>query len=319
MSKVNNMAMMSDHRLLQIALDAELEMIEKVEAVGKGQVGGLIISGPPGVGKTFTTRKVLTNMPGLTHVEDVTSEQDLDKSSPTYKQWFETNRVVGNGPLLRKSTYSNWSLVRDLWRNRNPGNIIMIDDNDAALRDLTFCATIMSATEQEVDREVHYTLKMNKELECEHIKNKFAYEGGIIMLTNYDMLNPKKFDEPGHKTYHERWRALVSRLAGSYIDMNLEDRALIVFLEHKVRISKQITDSNYLQKSFGSRGVTEDEQTELFDFVRDMVQANALKQTLDLRVYNAIAGNVILAEGKAKVWKAKTLRDLGIKGVTVAY
>lgn len=311
--------MMSDQRLLQIALDSEMEMIEKIQAVGKGQAGGLIISGPPGVGKTFTTRHTLQQTPGLNHVEDVVSEQDLDKSSPTYKKWFEVDRVVGPGPLLRKSSYSSWSLVRDLWRNRNAGNIIMIDDNDIALRDLNFCSVIMSATEQEADREVHYTLKRIKELECENVPNKFAYEGGIIMLTNFNMLNPPKTDEPGHKTYHERWRAMVSRLAGSYIDMNLEDRALIVFLEHKMRVTNQLIDSDFLEKRFGARGITLDQQEELFDFVRDLVQNDALKQTLDLRVYNSVASFVILAEGRTREWKARTLRDLCKKGVTIAY
>lgn len=317
MNNISNLGMMSDARLLRIALDAETEMIEKVEAVGRGHAAGLIISGPPGVGKTATTRSTLTKMPGLAHIEDVKTQQDMDRNSPTYKQWFEVDRIVDTGPLLRKSTYSTWSLVRDLWRNRNTGNILMIDDNDAALQNITFCNVIMSATEQEANRQVHYTLKQLKELEAEAVPTKFDYDGGIIMLTNYNMLNVPRAGEAGFKSYHEKWRAITSRLSGSYVDMNLDGRALIVYLEHKVRSIKFLENSELFQKNFQVPGITADQVEEVCDLIRDMVQANALKQDLDLRTYNAVAANVIISDGNSKVWRAKTIRDLCIKGANV--
>ena len=105
-----NLSLKSDKALLQIALDQEQEMLEKVEAVGKGWNSGLIISGPPGTGKSFTVKQMLTQMPNLQHTQDVFTEK-VDN------EWRETSRIVKAGPLVRKSRYAPWSLVRDLYRN----------------------------------------------------------------------------------------------------------------------------------------------------------------------------------------------------------
>jgi len=307
----------SDQALLKIALDAEQEMLEKVQAVGEGYSAGLIVSGPPGVGKSKTVRELLKAMPGLEHVEDVFTEQDADKSSPTYKQWYETGRIVKPGPLTRKSKYAPWSLVRDLWRNRNPGNIVVIDDNDIALMDLNFTGIVMSATEQEADREVHYTAKKIQELECEGVPDMFGYEGGIIVLTNYNMRDCPREGDDGFKKYHERWRAMVSRNAGQYVDMNMDERTLLVFLEHRIRETNMLLDSDYLEKTHKCRGISEAQQDSIFEFVRELVSEDQMVQDLDLRVYNAIAGYVIRAEGKSKIWKEMTRRNLVKRGQKV--
>ena len=309
--------MKSDESLLKMALDAETEMLEKVQAVGEGYSAGLIISGPPGVGKSKTVKELLKAMYGLEHTEDVFTQQDTDKDSPTYKEWFETNRIIKPGPLTRKSRYAPWSLVRDLWRNRNPGNITVIDDNDVALMDLNFCGIIMSATEMDADREVHYTAKKIQELECEGVPDMFNYEGGIVILTNYDMRNSPREGEEGFKKYHERWRAMVSRNAGQYVDMNMDDRTLLVFLEHRIRETEMLLDSDYLEKTHKTRGITEAQQQTVFEFVRELVSEDQLVQDIDLRVYNAIAGYVIRADGKTKEWKEMTRRNLVKRGERV--
>jgi hypothetical protein len=309
--------MKSDEALLKIALDAEREMLEKVQSVAEGYSAGLIISGPPGVGKSKTVKELLKATPGLEHTEDVKSEQDTDKASPTYKQWYETSRIVKPGPLTRKSKYAPWSLVRDLWRNRNPGNIVVIDDNDVALMDLNFVGICMSATEQEAEREVHYTAKKIQELECEGVPDMFTYEGGIIILTNYDMRNSPREGEDGFKKYHERWRAMISRNAGQYVDMNMDSRTLLVFLEHRIRETQMLLDSDYLQKTHKARGITESQQEEVFEFMRELASEDQLVQDLDLRVYNVVAGYVIRADGKTKEWKEMTRRNLVKRGERV--
>lgn len=305
---MTNLDYVSDKKLLQIALDAEQEMLEKVEAVAKGWANGLIISGPPGTGKSHTVRAFLKSFKGLNHVSDVITEQGADK------KWSEIDRIVGDGPLIRKSRYAPWSLVRDLWRNRNKENKLVIDDNDIALMDLNFCSVLMSATEQEAHREIDYTAKKIIELQCEGVPDKFEYCGGVIMLTNYNMKNPPKQGTQGFKKYHERWSAMVSRTAGSYIDLQMHNpRVLLAFLEHRVRETQMLLNGEYLTARYGT-GITESQQEELFAVIRQTMANDALDQDLDLRVYNAAAEYIIRTDGDVREWKSMFNRNLCKRG-----
>lgn len=312
-----NLEYASDKKLLQVALDAEQEMLEKAEAVGKGWANGLIISGPPGTGKSHTIKKLLSSTPGLNHTSEVFTEQDNDKDSPTYKQWFETSRTTGDGPLIRKSRYAPWSLVRDLWRNKNPENKLVIDDNDIALMDLNFCGILMSATEQEPDREIDYTARKIPELQCENVPDKFEYNGGVIMLTNYNMKNTPKQGQQGFKKYHERWKAMVSRLSGQYVDLQMHNpRVLLAFLEHRVKETEMLLNGKYLTQRYG-QGITEAQQDELFSLIRYVMEEDHLDQELDLRVYNAAAEYIIRTDGETSKWKDMFRRNLCKRGETI--
>jgi hypothetical protein len=313
-----NLQYRSDKNLLSVALDAEREMYEKLAEVGKGKAAGLIISGPPGSGKSFSSEEYLSGLPGLEHIEDIKFEKDLDKDSPTFKQWFEVERIKKIGPLVRKSRYSSWSLTRDLWRNHKSNNIIMIDDNDIALQDIDFVGLIMSATEMNAKRTIDYNLKMVEELRMEGVTAKFDYDGGIVILTNYNMRDLPREGDKGYRKYYERWRALTSRLGGQYVDLRLDDpRALMIFLEHRIRTTGQLTKSKWLKRNFGTDGISKDEQEEVFDFVRLLMEKQALVQDLDLRVYNKIASYVITYPKKPKQWQARTVRDLCHRGISI--
>jgi len=315
---MSNLQFRSDKNLLSVALDAEREMYEKLEEVAKGRSAGLIISGPPGSGKSYSSEEYLKGMPGLEHIEDVIFEKDIDKDSPTYKEYIEIKKIKKPGPLVRKSRYAPWSLTRDFWRNPKSNNILMIDDNDIALQDLDFVGLIMSATEQNAVRTIDYNLKMMKELSMEGVTAKFDYDGGVVILTNYNMRDVAREGAKGYKKYYERWRALCSRLGGQYVDLKLDDpRALMIFLEHRIRTTRQLTKSKWLKKAFGTDGISKDEQEEVFDFVRLLMEKQALVQDLDLRIYNKIASYVITYPKKPKQWKARSIRDLCHRGTSI--
>ena len=203
---MSNLQFRSDKNLLSVALDAEREMYEKLEEVAKGRSAGLIISGPPGSGKSYSSEEYLKGMPGLEHIEDVIFEKDTDKDSPTFKEYIEVGKIKKAGPLVRKSRYSPWSLTRDFWRNPKSNNILMIDDNDIALQDLDFVGLIMSATEQNAVRTIDYNLKMMKELAMEGVTAKFDYDGGVVILTNYNMRDVPREGAKGYKPiYSDPW------------------------------------------------------------------------------------------------------------------
>ena len=127
------------------------------EDVANGVFPSLIVSGPPGLGKSFTIQKVLSKL-GLE-----------DGGKVTY--------VAGTirGPGLYKL----------LWEQRDNG-VIVLDDSDDIFRDETALNLLKSVLDSKDKRIVSYH-KLAKFLEKYDIPNSFEFKGSIIFCTNIDM------------------------------------------------------------------------------------------------------------------------------------
>ena len=117
-----------------------------------GQLPALIVSGPPGLGKTYTI------------------EQELDKS--------------GTDVDIIRGTVSAVGLYQALYR-MSDGGVVVLDDCDTVFRDeetLNILKIVLDSSEK---RMVSWR-KMADWLEKENIPNEFEFTGSVVFCTNID-------------------------------------------------------------------------------------------------------------------------------------
>lgn len=161
------------------------------EACTVGNARALIVSGPAGLGKSYTIEKRL-------------SEWDPN----------EINHTVVKG-YVRPT-----GLVKLLYSYRHAGNVIVFDDADAIFFDdvsLNLLKAVCDTTER---RRVSWLSEgsLIDEESGERVPRSFDFEGTIIFISNYD------FDamiDRGHKLA-PHLAALVSR--AHYIDLAMKSR-----------------------------------------------------------------------------------------------
>lgn len=161
------------------------------EACVVGNSRALIVSGPAGLGKSYTVEKRLT---------------DWDPN--------ETCHTIVKGYVRATG------LVKLLYQFRHPNNVIVFDDADAIFFDdvsLNLLKAVCDTTER---RRVSWLSegKLVDDESAELIPRSFDFEGTVIFISNYD------FDamiDKGHKLA-PHLQALVSR--AHYIDLSLKTR-----------------------------------------------------------------------------------------------
>ena len=294
--------MMSDQDIIEFAESKDQEYYEKLEDVAKGLSPGVICIGPPGVGKTYDSENVLTQC-GITYTDYLNSdwEQEPDVSPVV---WHCTRLETGKGPLVRASDYQNWALFADLHANKDKG-VILLDDNDAIMKNVTALSVMMKATEHTTVRPVDFTrAQFNSELGKYNVPAKFNYDGGLVILSNFKMKDmvDKHYGSIKAQPFITRWAALLDRM--DYVDMELDHpRAVRVYVEHKIRKAKIYTnEKGYIANKFG-RPLLEKEQEMLLTWLRK--HQFEFQLPLSLRTANDLASLIIR---DTKDWEAKAKR-----------
>lgn len=128
-----------------------------VSAVSANTVNALVVSGGPGIGKSYTVNKILS---------------EID----------EYNFVFHRGYL--KATH----LFRLLWENRHPGMVIVIDDSDKIFGEEDSLNLLKVALELKPVRRIGWgSEKEFVDQDNEIIPRYFDYCGSVIFLTNKDI------------------------------------------------------------------------------------------------------------------------------------
>jgi hypothetical protein len=296
-NKVNSM---SDRQIIDWANRKDEEYFEALSDTYNGFHTGLICIGPPGVGKSFEGKQVLKQI-GCKNVNILNSEYNKDDDD----NWVLEKLDTGDGPLIRKSDYSNWALYGDLWANRSkekggwldkPG-LVISDDNDRIMKDITGLSIMMASTERDLIKDVDLTkASFNNELRKRNIPSKFESDAKLVILTNYKMMEEvhkyrsgvysKQKQEPPHI---KRWEALGDRM--EYVDMELDHpRLLRVYVENKLEKYQLLQNNPRIKELFG-KGATDEEMGVVIDWIRNN-QTN-LKLHLSLRLAEDIAINVM--------------------------
>jgi hypothetical protein len=179
-------------------------------AVKKGEVRAMIVSGPPGVGKSYG-------------VETVLEKDDLFNKIAQRKPKFE---VV-------KGAMSALGLYAKLYEFSNAGNVVVFDDCDSILFDDLSLNILKGALDSSDRRFISWNTD-SRLLRGEDIPNRFEFKGSAIFITNI------KFDHVKSKRLRDHLDALESRC--HYIDLQMDTA------REKILRIKQIVGDGMLQR-----------------------------------------------------------------------
>lgn len=183
---------------------------ELTKAALFGNARAVIVSGPAGLGKSFTVERAL-------------AEWDPD----------QINHTIVKGYV--KPT----GLLRLLYQFREPGQVIVFDDADTVFYEDTSLNLLKAVCDTTEMRRVSYMAESNMvdEDSGEKIPRSFLFEGTILFITNLDM---DAMVDKGHKLA-PHLQALVSR--SHYIDLAMKTRR-----DYIVRIKQVIAEGMLRQQ-----------------------------------------------------------------------
>lgn len=163
---------------------------DMTRAVKKGNIRALIVSGPPGVGKSFGVERVLGKHKLMTDLAGIAPKYDIVKGSMT---------ALG--------------LYAKLYEYSKPGNILVFDDCDQIFFDDLSLNLLKAALDSGKSRRLNW-LSDSRMLKAEGIPNSFDFHGGVVFITNMD------FDNVRSPKLRPHIEALESRCL--YLDLTIK-------------------------------------------------------------------------------------------------
>jgi len=173
---------------------SKFEVIERmVHEVAASNCPSLIISGPAGVGKTFTVLKALQHY--------------MSSIAPLLGTDVRYDSLSG--------TMTPINLYKKLYTNRHKGAVLILDDMDSVFSNEASLNLLKAALDLNDNKSIGYFSESHV-LNREHIPNEFIFQGSVIFLTNIDF-------KDGPKSLKPHLSALLSR--SHYIDLGLRSPA----------------------------------------------------------------------------------------------
>jgi hypothetical protein len=220
---------------------------DMTKAVKGGDVRAMIVTGPPGVGKSFG-------------VEEVLAKDDLFNTLGERKPKYE----------IVKGAMSPIGLYKKLYEFSDNKSIIVFDDCDSILLDDVALNILKAALDSSKKRTISWNTD-SRLLRSEGIPDRFDFKGGAIFITNL------KFENVRSKKLQEHLAALESRC--HYIDLRMDtDR-------EKVLRIKQIVKDGMLD-SYEMEDIAKDEVVDFIETNRATMRELSLRTVLkvaDLR------------------------------------
>ena len=163
---------------------------DMTKATKRGDVRAMIVSGPPGVGKSFGVETVLEKYNTLT---------TLGNMPPKYE-------VV-------KGAMSPIGLYCKLYNFSSRDNVLVFDDCDSILLDDLSLNILKAALDSKKVRKICWNTDSHM-LRREGVPDQFEFAGSVIFITNI------KFDNVKSKKLRDHLEALESRC--HYIDLTID-------------------------------------------------------------------------------------------------
>jgi hypothetical protein len=163
---------------------------DMTKGVRKGDVRAMIVSGPPGVGKSFGVEAVLT-------------KDDLFDKMGDRKPRYE----------ILKGAMSAIGLYSKLYEYSKKGSVLVFDDCDSVLLDELSLNILKAALDSSKKRTISWNTD-SRVLRAEGIPNSFEFAGSAIFITNI------KFEHVRSKKLRDHLDALESRC--HYLDLTID-------------------------------------------------------------------------------------------------
>ena len=165
-------------------------LTQMTEATQEGSVRAMIVSGPPGVGKSFG-------------VEEQLNKSDIFNKMADVPPKFEVVR----------GSMSALGLYQKLYKFSSPGNILVLDDCDSVLFDDISLNILKAALDSSKKRYISWNTE-SRVLANEGVPDRFEFQGSVIMITNI------KFDYVKSKKLQDHLQAVMSRC--HYLDLTMD-------------------------------------------------------------------------------------------------
>ena len=235
----------SDAEIIERLQERFMILNEMTKAVKDGSVRAMIVSGPPGVGKSFG-------------VEAVLQKADLFNTLAEKKPKFE----------IVKGAMSSIGLYAKLYEFSDAGNVVVFDDCDDILMEEQSLNTLKGALDSSERRFISWNTD-SRILRSEGIPDRFEFKGAAIFITNI------KFEHVKSKKLRGHLDALESRC--HYIDLQMDTE------REKILRIKQITNEGMLDRyEFDSPEIAKDEILEFVDTNKDKLRELSLRMVLKL-------------------------------------
>ena len=197
-------------------------LTDMTRAATEGSIRAMIVSGPPGVGKSFGV------------------EQEVEKS--TLLDQLAGRRVRAE---VVKGSATALGLYSTLYKYSDDNCVVVFDDCDSILLDDVSLNLLKGALDSGKSRKISWLADSNM-LRREGIPDSFNFKGSVIFITNL------KFDTMKSQKLRDHLDALQSRC--HYLDLTLDT------MRDKILRIKQIAQDGELFRDYDNIGAVEQEE-----------------------------------------------------------
>jgi hypothetical protein len=232
-----------EERMAEIAERFEI-LHEMTKAATAGDIRAMIVSGPPGVGKSFGVELEIEKATLLDQIAGRRLRAEVVKGSAT---------AIG--------------LYQALYKYSDPNCVIVFDDCDSILLDDVCLNLLKGALDSGKKRKISW-LSDSRILRSEGIPDSFEFKGSVIFITNL------KFDKLKSQKLKDHLDALQSRC--HYLDLTLDT------MRDKVLRIKQIARSGELFADLELSDIAQDEIIGFMDTNKNRLREMSLRMAIKI-------------------------------------
>ena len=232
-----------DERMAEIAERFEI-LTEMTKAAVSGDIRAMIVSGPPGVGKSYGV------------------EQEVEKA--TLFDQIAGKRLRAE---VVKGSATPIGLYQTLYKYSDSNCVVVFDDCDSILLDDVSLNLLKGALDSGKKRKISW-LSESSTLRREGIPDSFNFNGSVIFITNL------KFDKMKSQKLRDHLDALQSRC--HYLDLTLDT------MRDKVLRIKQIARSGELFADMDISDIGQDEIIEFMNVNKNKLREMSLRMAIKI-------------------------------------